>query len=147
MDTRKLQQIKILLTIIACCLLVVPHSQADNFNWRDDDKLKISIGTFITDYDSDFRLSSSALGLGTSLSFEDDLGLEESKANSPESFVSLVGAVNPPPGPAAWSRCRTSAGCTTATAGRAELPAAVAASREPAVGGTLGPVPNPRRPA
>ena len=47
-------------------------------HWIDEDKIKFTIGTFITDYDSEFRLTSSKLGRGTSISFEDDLGLEES---------------------------------------------------------------------
>lgn len=39
----------------------------------------MSIGTFVTDYESVIRVSSGTLGIGTDLSFEDDLGLDESK--------------------------------------------------------------------
>ena len=60
--------------------LLAPTGWSDEANhWIDNDKIKLTIGTFITDYDSDFRLTSSALGIGTQLSFEDDLGLDESK--------------------------------------------------------------------
>jgi len=47
--------------------------------WLEDDRFKLSAGTFISDYDSDFRISNSKLGIGTRLSFEDHLGLEDSK--------------------------------------------------------------------
>ena len=47
-------------------------------HWIDEDKIKLSIGTFITDYDSEIRLTSSKLGRGTTINFEDDLGLDES---------------------------------------------------------------------
>jgi Protein of unknown function, DUF481 len=46
--------------------------------WFAQDKFHLSLGTFITDYDSKFRLTSSKLGIGTRLDFEDDLGLDES---------------------------------------------------------------------
>jgi hypothetical protein len=46
--------------------------------WLKDDHFKISLGTFLADYESDFRISSSALGIGTRVSFEDDLGLDDS---------------------------------------------------------------------
>lgn len=46
--------------------------------WMKDDKFKLSVGTFLTDYESDFRLTSDKLGVGTNVSFEDTLGLDES---------------------------------------------------------------------
>ena len=52
---------------------------AESNLWLDEDRFKLSLGTFILDYDSEFRLSNSKLGIGTQLSFEDDLGLEDSR--------------------------------------------------------------------
>ena len=46
--------------------------------WLEDDRFKVSAGTFILDYDSEFRISNSR-DLGTQLSFEDHLGLEDSR--------------------------------------------------------------------
>lgn len=46
--------------------------------WLKDDHFKISLATFLAEYESDFRISSSTLGLGTPVSFEDDLGLDDS---------------------------------------------------------------------
>jgi hypothetical protein len=63
---------------VAACLFATGSPAEQSNHWIDEDKFKFSIGTFITDYDSEFRLTSSTLGKGTSLSFEDDLGLEES---------------------------------------------------------------------
>ena len=54
------------------------YAENENNIWLKEDKFKISLATFITDYESDFRLTSSKLGLGTNLSFEEDLGLEDS---------------------------------------------------------------------
>jgi len=52
---------------------------AESNSWLEDDRFKLSAGTFISDYDSDFRISNDELGIGTLLSFEDHLGLEDSK--------------------------------------------------------------------
>ncbi len=52
---------------------------AESNPWLDNDRFKLSLGTFILDYDSEFRLSNSELGIGTQLSFEDHLGLEDSR--------------------------------------------------------------------
>ncbi len=64
--------------LVAACLLATGSPAEQSNHWIDEDKFKFSIGAFITDYDSEFRLTSSTLGRGTNLSFEDDLGLEES---------------------------------------------------------------------
>ncbi len=64
--------------LVAACLLATGSPAEQSNHWIDEDKFKFSIGAFITDYDSEFRLTSSILGRGTTLSFEDDLGLEES---------------------------------------------------------------------
>jgi hypothetical protein len=64
--------------LIGACLSASKSWGEEANHWIDEDKIKLSIGTFITDYDSEFSLSSSKLGRGTNLSFEDDLGLEES---------------------------------------------------------------------
>jgi len=64
--------------LVAACLLATGSPAEQSNHWIDEDKFKFTIGAFITDYDSDIRLSSSTLGRGTNLSFEDDLGLEES---------------------------------------------------------------------
>jgi len=52
---------------------------AESNPWLEDDRFKLSAGTFISDYDSEFRISNSRLGIGTLLSFEDHLGVEDSK--------------------------------------------------------------------
>ena len=62
----------------AACLFATGSPAEQSNHWIDEDKFKFTIGTFITDYDSEFRLTSSTLGRGTEISFEDDLGLEES---------------------------------------------------------------------
>jgi hypothetical protein len=55
------------------------ESISDKHNpWLERDRFKVALGTFITDYDSDILISSSS-GFGTNLSFEDDLGLEDSQ--------------------------------------------------------------------
>lgn len=78
MDTMQTLK-KIIITVIAVWLISSPVSaEPVKNNWLEEDKFKISLATFITDYDSDFRLTSSKLGIGTNLSFEEDLGLEDS---------------------------------------------------------------------
>jgi hypothetical protein len=53
-------------------------SYAEENPWLRDDQFKLAVGVFIKDYDSDFRLTSGAFNISTDLSFEDDLGLDES---------------------------------------------------------------------
>jgi hypothetical protein len=67
-----------LVLVLAICLLASRGWGKETNHWLDEDKAKFSIGSFITDYDSEFRLTSSRFGRGTTISFEDDLGLEES---------------------------------------------------------------------
>ncbi len=43
-----------------------------------DDRFSINLGAFITDRDTDTRLDSDALGKGTEIDFEEDLGLDSS---------------------------------------------------------------------
>ena len=69
--------VRMALLLVACLLASRSWGNESN-HWIDEDKIKLSIGAFITDYDSDFRLTSSKLGLGTAVDFEDDLGLDES---------------------------------------------------------------------
>jgi hypothetical protein len=69
--------VRISLLVVACLFATGSPAEQSN-HWIDEDKFKFSIGTFITDYDSDFRLTGGPLGRGTNISFEDDLGLEES---------------------------------------------------------------------
>jgi len=64
--------------LVAACLLATGSQAEQSNHWIDEDKFKFTIGTFITNYDTEFRLTSSTLGRGTNISFEDDLGLEES---------------------------------------------------------------------
>lgn len=64
--------------IWAVCLGFSLTGVAEENPWLRDDQFKLAFGTFITDYDSDFRLTSGKGNLGTSLSFENDLGLDES---------------------------------------------------------------------
>ncbi len=64
--------------LVAACLFATGSPAEQSNHWIDEDKFKFTIGAFITNYDSDIRLTSSTLGRGTNLSFEDDLGLEES---------------------------------------------------------------------
>jgi hypothetical protein len=47
--------------------------------WFQQDRIRMSFGTFVTDYESNIRVSSDTLGTGTNLSFEDNLGLDESR--------------------------------------------------------------------
>ena len=64
--------------LLGTCLLTSKGWGKEANHWIDEDKIKFSIGSFFTDYDSEFSLSSNRLGRGTNLSFEDDLGLDES---------------------------------------------------------------------
>ena len=64
--------------MLAVCVGFSLASIAEENPWLRDDQFKFAVGKFITDYDSDFRLTSGQGDMGTSLSFEDDLGLEES---------------------------------------------------------------------
>ena len=59
--------------------LCAENDPAESSTWLEQDRFRISFGTFITDYESDIRISSGTLCMGTDLSFEDDLGLDESK--------------------------------------------------------------------
>jgi len=69
---------RILLILITVSLLPTKSWGNQANHWIDEDKIKLTIGGFITDYDGEFRLTSSKLGRGTEVSFEDDLGLDES---------------------------------------------------------------------
>jgi hypothetical protein len=60
-------------------LVISMSISAESNPWLEDDRLKLSAGTFISDHDSDFRISNNELGIGTDLNFEDDLGLEDSQ--------------------------------------------------------------------
>jgi hypothetical protein len=64
--------------ILAGCAFFSLVSVAEENPWLRDDQFKLAVGTFITDYDSDFRLTSGKNNIGTTLNFEDDLGLDES---------------------------------------------------------------------
>ena len=64
--------------LLAGCLLATKSWGEQTNHWIDEDQFKFSIGTFITDYDSEIRLTSNSLGIGTDVDFEDDLGLDES---------------------------------------------------------------------
>jgi hypothetical protein len=66
--------------LLGACLLTSEGWGKEANHWIDEDKFKLSIGAFFTDYDSEFSLTSSKLGRGTDLSFEDDLALDESNA-------------------------------------------------------------------
>jgi hypothetical protein len=74
---------KIRLVVVLCAgvgwLFTSLNLSAEPNPWLEDDRFKLSAGTFISDYNSDFRLSNDKLGIGTRLSFEDHLGLEDSK--------------------------------------------------------------------
>ena len=75
----KLTRNSIRLALLLTASLLTTKSWGNEANhWIDEDKIKLTIGSFITDYDGTFRITSSKLGLGTEISFEDDLGLEES---------------------------------------------------------------------
>lgn len=63
--------------LLALLLPYVVFAEADS--WLEKDRININIGAFSTDYDSEGRVSSGELGLGTKISFEDDLGLDNSK--------------------------------------------------------------------
>jgi len=67
-----------LLVLLVTCLLTSRGWCSEPNHWLDEDQFKFSIGSYFTDYDSEFVLSSSKLGIGSNISFEDDLGLEES---------------------------------------------------------------------
>lgn len=51
---------------------------ADNKNfWMQKDRFNLNVGGFISNSNTEARLSSDILGVGTLIDFEDDLGLEE----------------------------------------------------------------------
>ena len=66
--------------IIFMSLLLPSLALAETDSWLAKDKININIGAFITEYDGTGRVTSSSTGLGTKISFEDDLGLEDSNS-------------------------------------------------------------------
>ena len=66
--------------IIIIALLLPSLALAETDAWLAKDKTNINFGAFITDHDSEGRVSSSKTGLGTKISFEDDLGLDETNS-------------------------------------------------------------------
>jgi len=65
--------------VLATCLLATRSWGNETSHWIEEDKFKLAIGTFITEYDSEFRLTAEKVNRGTTISFEDDLGLTDSE--------------------------------------------------------------------
>ena len=64
--------------MLAACLPFAGARAGDSAHWIEEDRFKLSLGSFITDFDSEFKLSSDRINRGTEISFEDDLGLDDS---------------------------------------------------------------------
>ena len=73
MKTSTLRAIQVVLTLVALAGFQSAPAQSEL-----DDRVSISLGAFITDRDTDTQLDSDALGRGTVIDFEDDLGLQSS---------------------------------------------------------------------
>lgn len=71
------QSFKVVSFLLLCALHSYGVSEEAS-SWLEDDRFKLALGTFVTDYDSDFRISSSSLGIGTRVSLEEDLGVDDS---------------------------------------------------------------------
>ncbi len=69
--------VKAALTIAAC--IIATNSRGDQAShWFEEDRLKVSIGAFVTDSESTFRINPDEPGSGTKVRMEDDLGLDSS---------------------------------------------------------------------
>ena len=64
--------------IVAIISLPVFAQQDESF-WMDADRASVNIGGFAADFKTDLRLSSDALGVGTKISLEDDLGMDSER--------------------------------------------------------------------
>ncbi len=64
--------------ILISATLSTPLLAADAENvWMKTDRISIGAGVFFIEEDTELRISSDALGTGTLISFQDDLGLDE----------------------------------------------------------------------
>ena len=56
--------------------LPVRAAETENF-WMKTDRISIGAGVFFVEESTEVRVSSDALGTGTLINFQDDLGLDE----------------------------------------------------------------------
>ena len=64
--------------IVAFVSLPVFAQQDKNF-WMENDRASVNIGGFAADFETELRLSSRTLGIGTKINLEDDLGMESDR--------------------------------------------------------------------
>jgi len=67
----------VLVMMLVVCLSVPVAADAGEWIKPGEEKLVFSGGVFLTNFDSNARIDNSALGLGTDLSLEDDLNLDD----------------------------------------------------------------------
>lgn len=76
--TKKINHIfsKLVITTLLSAVVITTNAVAET---RQQEMIKLDIGTFLTERSTDFRIDSKTLGRGTSISAEDDLGLKKKK--------------------------------------------------------------------